>query len=50
MIQLQIQFIILNMLENLCEMTGRFSDDEELRIPNMYCSQTEIRDKVNIIV
>lgn len=32
-------------------MTGRFSDDEEeLKIPKMYCSEAEIRDKVNTIV
>jgi hypothetical protein len=35
----------------LCEMTGRFSnDEEELKIPNMYCSENEIRDKVKNIV
>ena len=35
----------------LCEMTGRFSDDEEeLKIPNMYCSENEIRNKVKYIV
>lgn len=35
----------------LCEMTGRFSDDEEeLKIPNMYCSENEIRDKVKNIL
>ena len=35
----------------LCEMTARFSDDkEELIIPEMYCSEAKIRDKVNTIV
>lgn len=35
----------------LSEMTGRFSDDEEeLKIPKMYYSEAEIRDKVNTIV
>lgn len=35
----------------LCEMTGRFSDnEEELKIPNMYCSENEIRAKVKNIL
>lgn len=35
----------------LCEMAGRFSDDkEELLIPNMYCNEKDIREKVTYIV
>lgn len=35
----------------LCEMIGRFlADEEELKIPNMYCSENEIRDKVTNIL
>ncbi|TRW21914.1 hypothetical protein FL857_11970 [Criibacterium bergeronii] len=34
----------------LSEMTARFSDDEEeLKIPNMYYSENEIRNKVKCI-
>lgn len=37
--------------KDLCELTARFSDDfEELRIPNMYVSELEIRKKVQQIV
>lgn len=35
----------------LCEMAGRFSDDkEELLIPNMYCNEKDIREKVTYII
>ena len=35
----------------LCEMAGRFSDDkEELLIPNMYCNENVIREKVTHII
>lgn len=35
----------------LCEMTARFSsDEEELKTSNIYCSENEIRDKVKSIV
>lgn len=34
----------------LCEMAGRFSDDEEeLKIPNMYFSKENILDKVRCV-
>jgi gamma-glutamylcyclotransferase (GGCT)/AIG2-like uncharacterized protein YtfP len=34
----------------LCEMTGRFSDDaDELKIPNMYFGEKEIMNKVRQI-
>ena len=53
---LEVDYDELSIEENyefskLCEMTGRFSDnEEELKIPKMYCSETKIRDKVNTIV
>lgn len=35
---------------DLCEMSGRFSDDlEELKIPNMYCSENEIISKAKTV-
>lgn len=33
----------------LCEMAGRFSDDEELKIPNMYYSKENILDKARYV-
>ncbi len=39
-----------NEFRDLCEMTGRFSDDdEELKIPNMYCSKQNILDKARYV-
>ena len=38
------------LLVDLCEMAGRFSDDEEeLKIPNMYYSKEDILNKVKYI-
>lgn len=48
---LEIDYDLLSEQENiefgyLCEMAGRFSDDqEELKIPNMYYSKENILDK-----
>ncbi|AWI03407.1 hypothetical protein [Clostridium drakei] len=37
-------------LGKLCEMTGRFLDyEEELKIPNMYCSEDEIYIQMDIV-
>ena len=53
---LEIDYDELSNMENiqfgeLCEMTGRFSDNkEELKLLNMYYSENEIRDKVKNIV
>lgn len=39
-----------NEFGDLCEMAGRFSDDEEeLKIPNMYFSKENILDKVRCV-
>ena len=39
-----------NEFGDLCEMAGRFSDDEEeLKIPNMYYSKEDILNKVKYI-
>lgn len=36
---------------DLCEMAGRFSDDkDELKIPNMYFNENEIKEKARYIV
>ncbi len=48
---LEIDYDLLSEQENnefgdLCEMAGRYSDNqEELKIPNMYCSEENILDK-----
>lgn len=35
----------------LCVLAGRFFDDkEELLIPNMYCDEKDIREKVTYII
>ena len=39
-----------NEFEELCEMAGRFSDDEEeLKIPHMYVSEEEIIERVKCL-
>lgn len=39
-----------NEFGDLCEMAGRFSDDdEELKIPNMYYSKKNILDRVRTV-
>lgn len=36
--------------DELCEMTARFSDDpEDLKIPNMYCSETDIKQCIQLM-
>lgn len=52
---LEIDYDELSELENdefgdLCEMAGRFSDDEEeLKIPNMYYSEEDILNKAKYV-
>jgi hypothetical protein len=38
-------------LYDLCEMTSRFSDDfDDLQIPNMYCSENEIKKYITLML
>ncbi|MCM1388617.1 MAG: hypothetical protein NC231_14915 [Bacillus sp. (in: Bacteria)] len=51
---LEVDYAWLSEQENsefgdLCEMAGRFSDDDELKIPNMYYSKKNILDKVRYV-